>query len=145
MTLLELLAGILAVGALLVAALGVRRTLLQRGGATVDMSIRSPGARPGRGWTLGVGRYEADLLAWYRAFSLNPRPVRTIARRGLSIERRRKPAGQETLAVMSGSVILECETEDGDLEIALPEGSVTGFLVWLESAPPGPAGRQYRS
>lgn len=142
---LEILAVLLGVGALLVAALAARRMLLARGGATVDMSIRAPGSRPGRGWTLGVGRYEADLLAWYRAFSLNPRPSQTVARRGLFIDRRRNPSGQENLALLSGSVILECTTDDGPLELAVPETAVTGFLVWLESAPPGPAGQGFRS
>jgi hypothetical protein len=46
------------------------------------------------------------------------------------------------IAVPQGAVILGCDlrTFSGStrvVEIAVPEIAVTGFLAWLESAPPG--------
>jgi hypothetical protein len=40
-------------------------------------------------------------------------------------------------------VIAVCHTSSGDLEVAMSPEALTGFLAWLEAAPPGrnvPAG-----
>ena len=62
-------------------ALGLRRRMLQRGGGTVDLSLRLKDRTHGRGWVLGVGRFDGDSLKWYRVFSLAMRPRRTLSRR----------------------------------------------------------------
>jgi hypothetical protein len=38
---------------------------------------------------------------------------------------------------MQGSVVLGCANPGGPLELAMTEAAETGFLSWLESAPPG--------
>ena len=48
----------------------------------------------------------------------------------------RRP-GIERGVLLAGSVIVECVDPQGPLELAMPEGTLTGFLSWLESAPPG--------
>jgi hypothetical protein len=138
---LVVLATVLAVAVLLLLATGVRRRLLQRGGSgTVDCSLRLRDGRDGRGWALGVGRYGEHRLRWYRVFSLSPLPRRSYDRRGLSVLSRREPTSEESLSLLSGSVVVECATGDSDggrVEIGLPRESLTAFLAWLESAPPG--------
>jgi hypothetical protein len=88
-----------------------------------------------------VGRFIGDELRWYRMFSLGLRPRRVLVRHGLVVEGRRKPEGAEKLAMPEGWVVVRCRgkanTGGGRVELALAESALTGFLSWLESAPPG--------
>lgn len=124
--------------ALALAALALRRFLLRRGGGAVDVSLRLRRASHGRGWTLGVGRYRAESLAWYRTFSFALRPRRSFARAGLSVERERRPRGPEALAVLANSVVLECLSGGEKVELAMSESALTGFRAWLEAVPTRP-------
>ncbi len=139
MPVLDAVGSAVLVGCLALLALALRRYLLQRSGAAVDVSLRLRSGRYGRGWALGVGRYENEQLAWYRVFSFAPRPRCTLPRRDITIERRRTPNGPESMALLAGSVVLECRAANATVELAMSEQAATGFLAWLESAPPGPA------
>ncbi len=134
---LELLAAVLLLLALPLVAVAVRRRLLQRRGGTIDVSLRLRHASHGRGWVLGVGRFEGDELRWYRVFSLAPGPRRTLSRSDLTVLGRRQPVGGETLALLTGSVVVQCSSAHGPVELAMGDGAATGFLAWLESRPPG--------
>lgn len=114
-----------------------RRRVLQHGGGTVDLSFRLKRGTQGRGWVLGVGRFDGDALEWYRVFSLAMRPRRTLSRRDLTVLARREPSGPERLALLAGSVVMECRNASGQVEIAMEPSAVTGFLAWLEATPPG--------
>lgn len=121
----------------IVAWIFVRRALIVRRGGTIELSLRLSTMVEGRGWALGIARFEGDLLRWYRMFSLALRPRRQLSRRGLVVEGRRAPAGSEHLVLPGGWVILRCREGRQPVEIAMAESTVTGFLSWLESAPPG--------
>ncbi|HEY0487131.1 MAG TPA: DUF2550 domain-containing protein [Mycobacteriales bacterium] len=128
-------AGLVIVG---LGAFLVRRIALLRGGGTVEMSLRlHPDGHQGRGWALGVGRFVGDELQWFRTFSLSPRPKRVLSRYDLEVTGRRRPSGGEILALMHGSIVLGCSNPTGPVELAMTEAAETGFLSWLESAPPG--------
>ena len=71
-------------------------------------------------------------------FSFAIRPRRVLSRRGLVVEQRRLPEGRERLALPADWVILRCLTHQAPIEIAMASSTVTGFLSWLEAAPPGP-------
>jgi hypothetical protein len=63
-----------------------------------------------------------------------------MARRELEIVDRRVPEGAEAFALLSGAVIVRCR--DGSdagaiVEFAMGDDALTGFLSWLEAAPPG--------
>jgi hypothetical protein len=132
-----------AVGLLVVAVslaifgLSLRRRMLQRGGGTVDLSLRLRSRTHGRGWVLGVGRFHGDELQWYRVFSFAMRPRRTLSRRDLKVITRRDPRGPERMALLAGAVVMECRSTRGPVEIAMEPSAVTGFLAWLEARPPG--------
>ena len=115
----------------------VRRRVLQHGGGTVEVSLRLKRGASGRGWVLGVGRFDGDALEWYRVFSLTMRPRRTLSRRDLTVLARREPSGPERLALLSGAVVMECRNSHGSVDIAMEPSAVTGFLAWLEATPPG--------
>jgi hypothetical protein len=136
-TLVEALGVLALLIALPLFALAVRRRLLQRRGGTVDLSLRLKSGRHGRGWVLGVGRFEGDALEWYRVFSLAPRPRRTLTRRDLTVLAQREPRGPERLALLAGAVVMECRNSKGTVELAMEPSAVTGFLAWLEATPPG--------
>lgn len=134
------IAVIVAVLALIVLAfvvLAIRRRVLLRGNGTIDCSLRRTVASMGRGWVLGVARYEGDVLKWYRVFSFSARPREVVSRRDLTVRQRRRPEGPEALAVSAGAVVVEVRAGRRKLELAMSEGALTGFLAWLESAPPG--------
>ena len=133
------LAVAVAVGlvALILLSLALRRRVLLRPAGSIDMSLRTRFGRIGGGWALGVGRYAGDDLVWYRLFSLTLKPSRSLSRAGLEVLGRRQPTGAESWAVQAGAVIVECRDESGPVQLAMSAGAVTGFLSWLESAPPG--------
>jgi hypothetical protein len=115
----------------------LRRQLLQRGGGTVELSLRLKPEARGRGWVLGIGRFVEDDLQWYRVFSLSPRPRRTLSRRDLEVVRRREPDRSETYALLKGAVVMECRSGQTPVELGMEPAAVTGFLAWLEARPPG--------
>ena len=91
----------------------------------------------GKGWILGLARYEADRIEWFRVFDLSMRPRRVLQRGDLQVQERRYPVGPEAFSLMTGVVIVRCAYERGPLELAMSEQSYTGFASWLEAAPPG--------
>jgi hypothetical protein len=114
-----LLVVILAVALACAAGIAVRRVLIERRGGSVDCALRRG---TDRHWRLGVAAY------------------RGYARRGLAVVSRRPADDTETTSLGPGAVVVECDTADGaaHIELALSEGALTGFLAWLEAAPPGP-------
>jgi hypothetical protein len=121
----------------LLLALFVRRRWLQRDGGTFECCLRPGGQPPGKGWAVGLARYQRDAIEWYRLFSLSPRAGNTVSRRGLSVRSRRRPEGPESFVLPAGAVIIECSSAGRVVELAMSEGALTGFLSWLEAAPPG--------
>ncbi|MGW7350135.1 DUF2550 domain-containing protein [Streptomyces sp. Z26] len=122
---------------------GLRRRLLQRSGGTFDCSLRwdvpdTGDAEPdGKGWVYGVARYNGDRVDWFRVFSYAPRPRRAMERGAIEVLARRMPTGEEELALLSGQVVLACSLGGVRVELAMSEDALTGFLAWLEAAPPG--------
>jgi hypothetical protein len=115
----------------------VRRRWLSRHGGTFEFSVRVRSARAGRGWILGVGRYTGDALEWFRIFSLAPRPRYSYRRSELEYVGRREAEGAEAYSLYSGHIVVTCRTPSGLLEVAMSPDALTGFLAWLEAAPPG--------
>ncbi|MEU4471722.1 DUF2550 domain-containing protein [Micromonospora sp. NPDC049204] len=126
---------VVILGALL--TLFVRRALVTRSGGIIRLSVRVTTMLDGRGWSPGFGRFAGDELRWYRMFSFAIRPKRVLSRKGLAVERRRLPEGQERLSMPADWVILRCTSHHAPVEIAMARSTVTGFLSWLEAAPPG--------
>jgi hypothetical protein len=118
-------------------ALVVRRRLITRHGGTFELSHRVRTSGDGRGWVLGIGRYSGERLQWFRLFSLAPRPKRVWARDSLSYDGRREPLGTERLSLYPDHVVISCMSAEGEVELALGAGSLTGFQSWLEARPPG--------
>ena len=135
MAVLDFLGVAVLLDAVFLGGVALRRLLLSRRGGTVDVSVRLRARRQGYGWALGVARYDGDSLLWYRLFSLSPRPRRAVARHGLSVVVRRSPTGTEALSLLAGSVVVECRTTDGPVELAMSEAAYPGFLSWLEATP----------
>jgi uncharacterized protein DUF2550 len=115
----------------------VRRAVISRAGGTIEMSMRLSTFVPGRGWAPGLARFTGDELHWYRMFSLDPRPRRILSRSNLVVEQRRTPDQAERYALPVHWVVLLCRGVPAAVEIALAESALTGFLSWLEAAPPG--------
>lgn len=134
---LELVVALLALVVLGVLGIGVRRRTLQRSGGTFDCSFREKVGPHARGWMLCIARYDGDAISWFRVISLSPRPRRVVNRSDLEVVGRRQPHGQEAFSMMGGSVVVSCRERGRPLELGMSEPALTGFLAWLESAPPG--------
>ncbi|MBO0814022.1 MAG: DUF2550 domain-containing protein [Actinobacteria bacterium] len=116
--------------------LAIRRMLLDRRGGTVACGLR----RPGGAWRLGVAAYEKDELRWYVAVGVLLTPEEVLARQTLAVASRREPYPAETALLGPGMVVVSCtagEEMPETVELAMGEAALTGFLAWLESAPPG--------
>lgn len=124
-------------GAAVVAgACAIRRLrVIREGGVRVALRTKL-GAGTG-GWRLGIGHYRGDQFFWYRVAGVNTKPDRVIQRAGLEIEGRREPNVTESYAMPADATVLRCRGRDGELELAMDADVLTGFLSWLESAPPG--------
>jgi Protein of unknown function (DUF2550) len=129
-TFLLVLAAVLVVA--LVVAFLLRRRFLLSGLGAVPMWLRPAGSRR---WSVGVAWYASDALLWYRALSLAVRPQQRLCRAEVHVAGRR-PAGREDLALPPDVVVVSCATAAGPTELAMDPATVTGFLSWVESAPP---------
>ncbi|MDL4775717.1 DUF2550 domain-containing protein [Actinomadura xylanilytica] len=133
-----LLAALVLLVALVFVLLSARRWLFVRRGGTVECSLRliagngSPGA-----WRLGIGRYKGDELHWHRVFGFRSRPRQVIHRRGLVVSNRRRPGPDEAEGLLPGVGVIEVRDGDRTVELAMGASALTGFLAWLEAAPPG--------
>jgi hypothetical protein len=116
-----------------------RRGFIARRGGTIELSVRLSTMVAGRGWSSGLARFAGDELRWYRIFSFAIRPRRVLSRRGLTVERRRAPAGEERLVLPGDWVVVRCVSHQAPVEIAMAATTLTGFLSWVEGAPPGGA------
>lgn len=122
------------------ACLVVRRRVLSRNGGTFELSVLfrvRAGSPAGRGWVLGLGRYDGENLEWFRIFSPSPRPRRRWTRADLRITSHREPTEAESFALYSGHRIVDCTTPSGPVSLAMSASALTGFSAWLEAAPPG--------
>jgi hypothetical protein len=126
---------VLLAGALVLSALVFRRVRLVRQGG-IDVALRVSPNDTGRGWQQGIGRYRGDGFAWFRVSSLRSGPDRVLDREQLQILERRGLTAPESYAMPSGAVVLRCRTGVDELELAMRQDTLTGFLSWLESAPP---------
>jgi Protein of unknown function (DUF2550) len=120
----------------------VRRQFISRGG-TIEVSLRLSSYVDGRGWSPGIARFVGDELHWYRVFSFAPRPRRIFKRRSFVVEQRRRPDSAEQRSLPGQTVVLSCRNERELVEIAMAETTVTGFMSWLEAAPPGAASSRF--
>jgi uncharacterized protein DUF2550 len=134
---LEVVVAVLAVTAFLLISVAARRRFLTRGVGAFDCSLRYGERHQGTGWRLGVARYEADRIDWYRIFSASPRPGTSLVRAELLVQERRRPSGAESFAVLAGSIIARCRYRGDEVELAMTDQAYTGFAAWLEAAPPG--------
>jgi Protein of unknown function (DUF2550) len=122
------------VGALvgLVVAFLLRRRFLLSGLGAVTMWLRSSGSPR---WSVGVAWYGGDSLLWYRALSLSVRPQQRLCRAEFRVQGQRR-AGADDVALPEDVIVLSCATAAGPRELAMDASTVTGFLSWVESAPP---------
>lgn len=131
-----LVGGLIALTVTLVALFLVRRWLLARPVGSFDCSLRKDEEEQGD-WMLGVARYEADRLDWFKVFGLSPRPGRTLSRTRLVVlETRKAKRGEGNVG--AGSVVVRCGYGALVLELAMSEPDYNGFAAWIESAPPTP-------
>jgi hypothetical protein len=128
-------AAFLVIVVLAAAGLAFRRILLDRRGGTVECGLR----RPSGNWRLGVAAYEADELRWYDTVGVLLSPEEVLKRRTLSISERRDADPAETALLRPGMVVVTCRAGEvpETVELAMAEAALTGFLAWLEAAPPG--------
>jgi len=129
-------AAFLLVLVLIATGIAARRFLLERGGGTVDCGLRRVAGEGA--WRPGVAAYSGDQFRWYPQFSVVLRPQAILERRTLNVAARRMATPAESAALGPGLFVVECEVGGRErVELAMSEAALTGFLSWLEAAPPG--------
>ncbi|GAA4060207.1 DUF2550 domain-containing protein [Nonomuraea soli] len=108
---------------LLAAFLVFRAIMLARGTLPCRLQVK------GHGWRRGVARYAAGELHWTPLLGVRLRPRHAIARRGLVVSGRRQ--------LDDGLWAIDCVSDRAEVSLAMSHDALTGFLAWLESAPPG--------
>jgi Protein of unknown function (DUF2550) len=136
-----LFAALLLILVLIAIGIATRRFLLERGGGTVDCGLRrTPGAGS---WRLGLAAYQGDRLCWYYQFGVLLRPRLVLERRTLTVASRRDASPAEDASLGPGMIVVECVIGgvapggEDRVELAMSDAALTGFLAWLEAAPPG--------
>jgi hypothetical protein len=139
-----LFAAVLVLVVLAAAVLASRRYLLERSGGTVECALREPAGTGG--WRLGVLSYQHDSLRWHGALGVLLRPEYVFHRRALSVVARRPADPAEDVVLGADRIVVEVSVKpsvgspaspDEHVELAMGEQALTGFLAWLEAAPPG--------
>src|SRR5689334_19182946 len=100
-----LLVALLAAAAL--AALPLRRRWLARDGGVFVCSVRLQTGTPGAGWVLGMARYNAEVLEWFRFFSYSSRPRASFLRDDVRVVNNRDPDAVEAVALYAGQRVVE--------------------------------------
>jgi hypothetical protein len=118
----------------------VRRRVLRRRGASIEMSINRSGEPTARGWVLGLGIYGVDEIEWYRTFSMSWLPHHRLQRREVNVVGTRTPDLDESYVLGEAHSIVELHTSTPVRQVAMGTASVTAFLAWLEASPPGRRG-----
>ena len=141
-----ILVAVLLVTVLAAVGIAVRRIVLEHGGGNVECGLRRG---QDQRWRLGLAAYQPDELRWFSAFGIWLRPAAVFTRSTLSVVSRRPATAAEAASLGTGVVVLECRTGAeasangqpgicaGVIELAMSEAALTGFLAWLEAAPPG--------
>jgi hypothetical protein len=141
-----LLVAVLLAAVLVAVGIAVRRILLERGGGNVECGLRRGADQR---WRLGLAAYQVDELRWFSAFGVRLRPDAIFSRSSMSVVARRPATSREAVSLGWGAVVVECsvgslpggngvpEAAGGPVELAMGAGALTGFLAWLEAAPPG--------
>ncbi|MGJ6979371.1 DUF2550 domain-containing protein [Aestuariimicrobium soli] len=114
----------------------VRRRWLTGKGGLFDCSLAN---QQGNRWSLGLARYEGNMLQWYPALGVGLRPRLSLDRTRTTYQSRRDPEVSEAIQLFSRDVIvtLRTSTPDASHQLAMTQASLTGLLSWLEAAPPG--------
>lgn len=143
-------AAVLALLVIAAAVLASRRYLLERSGGTVECALRQPAH--GGAWRLGVLSYQNDALCWYGALGVLLRPEHSYSRRALSVVSRRPALPSEAVVLGADRIVVELAAGaagsasaagEGEgqgaehVELAMTDQALTGFLAWIEAAPPG--------
>ena len=125
-------------------AFGVRRRLIQRSGGTFDCNLRWEVSRAGGGRNPAAkaGRTASPATTVTRSSGSgsSPTPPAPAASWSAAPSRcceRRPPQGEEELALSSDAIVLACAAPARGWNWRMSEDALTGFLAWLEAAPPG--------
>lgn len=138
---------LLLLACVVVLCLTIRRARLVRGGG-VDLCLRRRSAFSGRslgratasGWRYGIARYRGDQLAWFPLLSLRFGPSVVVDRTDLEIVERRAPSAAEAPVMPPEAAVLRTRARGEQLELAMSNEVLMGFLAWLEAIPPGRTG-----
>jgi hypothetical protein len=91
--------------------------------------------------------YHHDSVRWHGALGVLLRPEYTFHRRALSVVSRHPAAPSQTTTLGPGRIVVEVSVGSapdvpapvpgGNLDLAMTDQALTGFLAWLEASPPG--------
>jgi hypothetical protein len=119
----------------------VRRRVLSAHGGVFDCGMRVWKADQPCGWSVGMARYQGEMLTWYRAFSFMPTPAASIPREDIKVAGHRAADDVEAVTLFMDHVIVALAQHGGQprRDLSMTQDSLIALLSWLEAAPPGGA------
>jgi hypothetical protein len=127
---------VLVLAALLLVALAVRSRWITRYGGTFECCYAPDDLARFR---RGIARYNGDRLECFRWLSLLLVADLVVDRAEVVDTTRREPRAREAYFLgVDSPVVVRIELRSGAALLALDESSLTGFLSWVDSAPPRP-------
>jgi len=130
-----LVGGCLFLVVFVLGAVFVRRRLIARGKPLTVCAFRESGDDP---WRLGLVRYGATGLEWFKLAGISLRPARRWERALLQFDAAQTMEADERPEVLvRGAIKVDCSYRGARFEIALAEAPYTALRSWLEASPPG--------
>ncbi|HEY5247977.1 MAG TPA: DUF2550 domain-containing protein [Dermatophilaceae bacterium] len=130
-----LVGGCLSLVAFLLGAVFIRRRLIARGKPLTVCALRESAGGP---WRLGLVRYGATGLEWFKLAGISLRPARRWERTLLKFGTGRPlEAGERPEVLIAGAIKVDCTYREAHFEIALAQAPYTALRSWLEASPPG--------
>lgn len=84
------------------------------------------------GWTAGIAAFRTDRLDWYRLVSLRWGPTYSWRRTEMEVKSTIPRGSDEAAQVYE----LECHYKKHHFILAMRAGDHSGFVSWIEGAPP---------
>lgn len=130
-----LVGGCLLVVVLVLSTVFIRRRLIARGKPLTVCALRESGDDP---WRLGLVRYGASGLEWFKLAGISLRPARRWERSLLQFDAVRSlEPGERPEVLIRGAMKVDCSYREARFEIALAVAPYTALRSWLEASPPG--------
>ena len=119
----------------------IRQRLLVKGRGAFICGLRTCGGDKPGSWMLGMARYVPGRFEWYRVLDPRLAPTIVLDRGPLSFVEHHHPTRDDAMPFSVDGEIVTVTTgrprRAATVQLVVNHQTLTGFVSWAESAPPG--------